>query len=300
MSAIDTTGEQGQTQEWGYNRKEVVTPIEFLREISDTLRRKDILSVGEHHDMEQDESYRWIQQHAGEIIEAYDWYRIGKITGKHTPPFERLLKPESRLSENLANRQQPTFDELRHLHVGRLFALGILPLARAAGYTDLVLEGFDDINPARTIQRSKDKTGDLLRIVSAMKLGMRIHGAWPDKMFPMPADIGDALFDKIKAAKEANPDAKIIVYNGAVHNMTEPFRAGTKVSLGFFGETDASEWTYAPRARALWGDRYGAIDILNGNRPLPDSHYKFMQVKAEPGVITRFSHGFDQQTFVLK
>jgi hypothetical protein len=93
---MDITGEQTHTHEWGYSSKEVVTPKEFLTEISDKLRRKDVLSVGEHHDMEQDESYGWIQQHGGEIVEAYDWYRLGKITGKPTPPFERLLRPESR------------------------------------------------------------------------------------------------------------------------------------------------------------------------------------------------------------
>jgi hypothetical protein len=202
--------------------------------------------------------------------------------------------------ENLASKQQPSFDDLKQMHVGRLFALGILPIAVAAGYTDLVLEGFDDRNPGRTIQRSKDKTGDLIRMTSAMMLGMRIHGAWPDGNFPTPTDVSDALFEKIKTAKEANPDAKVIVYNGAVHNMTEPFKTGTKVSLGPFGEEDASEWTYAPRAREVWGDSYGAIDLLNGNRPLPESQFKLMQDKAEPGVITRFSHGFDQQTYVLK
>lgn len=293
------TREQPQTNEWGYASKDVISPKEFLTDIADTLKSHDVVSVGESHDMEQDQSYGWIQQHTGEILEAYDWYRLGRITGKSALPLEKLLRPESRLLENLANHKKLTIEDLKQMHVGRLFALMVLPMACLVGYTDLVLEGFDDINPGRFIQRSKDKTGDLLRMTSAMMWGMTLHGAYPDGMFTTPTDIGNALFTKIKEVKDAKPDAKIIAYNGAVHNMTEPFKTGTKVSEGLLS-SDASEWTYAPRARDLWGERYAAIDLLNGDRSLPMSHFKFMQEQSEKSAITRFSHGVNQKTYVLQ
>ncbi len=296
---MDVVSEQTGVHEWGeYAERRVLAPPEFIKEISEKLKEKDILSVGEHHDLEQDASYGWIQQFAGEIFEAYDWYRLGKITGKEPMPFERLLRRESKLVEKLMERQ-PSFEELKKMHVGRFFALGVLPLAKAAGYTDLVLEGFDEISPGASYQLSKDKTGDLLRLTYAMILGFNIHGAWPRGQFVKPEEVGDSIFEKIKAAKTSNPEAKILVYNGAMHNVTEPFKLGSKVSLGIFGETDPNEWSYAPRARELWGEWYGAMDLMNGGRPLPNSHFKYMQEKAEPGQITRFTHGIDQQTYIL-
>ncbi len=154
-------------------------------------------------------------------------------------------------------------------------------------------------NPGKTIGRSTDRTGDLLKMVSSMMLGMRIHGAWPDSSMHSPKDTGDSLLKKIKDVKTKNPTARIIVYNGAIHNMTEAFKSGSVVSSDL-RRLDASEWTYAPRAIEMWGNRYGAIDLLNGNSPLPESHYKYMQKDALSNAITCYTHGIDQQSYVFK
>ncbi len=210
------------------------------------------------------------------------------------------MRPGSGLIQRFKQEKQPTLEALTQFHPGRLFAVGILPLARSLGYTDLVLEGFDVNNPANSLERSKDKAGDLLRLTSAMMLDMNIHGAYPRSRFVTPTDIGNELFSTIKAVKEASPEAKILAYNGAVHNMTDPFKKGTHVHESFLSSSDASEWSYAPRAKELWGDRYGVIDLLGGNSTLPDSHFKYMQEYAQNGVVTRYLHGVNQNTYVFK
>ena len=256
--------------------------------------------MGESHNLEVDTSYNWLNEFSGEILDAYSYYRMGKNSSKPTPPFEQLLRPGSQLLARFRQEKQPTLEVLTQFHPGRLFAVGILPLARALGYKDLILEGLNEHNPTDMIERSKDKAGDLLRLTSAMMLGMNIHGANPSGRYPTPTDIGDELFSTIKAVEKKDPEAKIIVYNGAVHNMTESFKAGTRVHEGLFSASDASEWTYAPRAKEMWGDRYGAIDLLGGNSILPVSHFKHMQVEAAKGAVTRFSHGVGQKTYVFK
>jgi hypothetical protein len=290
--------EQEQTYEWKYTRKEELAPNEFSKQVLTTLQEKDVVSVGEQHDLEQDTSYSWLLDYQTDILDAYDKYSLSKDSSKPPPPLERLLRRESDLLERLA-QEVPTFDQLRQMHVGRLFAVGVLPLAAVAGYKHVVFEGVDENDPQRNLARSKDKIGDLLRLTYAMQLGMNIHGAYSDGLMSTAADTGDALFAKIQEVKNADPEGKIIVYNGATHNMTEPFRKGMKVKEGLI-EYDASELTYAPRAREKWGMKYGSIDLLNGNRSFPASHFKYMQEHAVADRITAFSHGIDQKSYVIK
>ena len=97
-------------------------------------------------------------------MEAYDFYR----NYNKQPPLtlERFLRHDSTLLKELA-QENPSFDNLKKMHAGRLFALAVLPLARSTGYTHLILEGFDETDPAKTLARSKDRAGDLLRITMA-------------------------------------------------------------------------------------------------------------------------------------
>lgn len=298
---MNPDGEQAQTHEWQYLNKDELTQPEFFGEISKTLQEADVLSVGEHHDDLQDSSFAWIQQYTGEILQAYDIYGMhrAKRPEEPLPDLDQVLPRESDLLARLT-QEGPTFEEAKKMHVGRLFTFAVLPLAASAGYTDVVLEGLNERNPGQSIQKSKDKSGDLLRLTMAMWLGMDIHGAYPEGSFPTPEAVGDSIFEKLKAVKEAKPAAKVIAYNGATHNMTEPFKKGTVVDLGFFGKTDASEWSYAPKAKALWGDKYKAIDLINGDRELPASHFRHMQQKSAEGVVTRFTHGVGQKSYVFK
>lgn len=286
------------SHEWQYKKKEVVTPKDFLRDILSKLQAAELCSFGEYHDERIDQSYSFLLQHQAEILEIYHWLRFFNESSQNATrlPFERLLPPRSTLVEEM-DALNPSMDQLQKMHCGRLFGLVLLPLARHVGYTDLVLEGVDENNPGATLARSKDQIGDLLRITTAMRLGMKIHGAYDTSRFPTGKGVADALWLKIKDIKQKDPHSRTIVYNGAAHNMTEPLHGN--VSEGFF-HYDASELTYAPKAIEMYGDKYSATDLLNGDRLLPSGHFRFMQEQAQPGAITKYTHGINQQTYVLK
>ena len=63
--------------------------------------------------------------------------------------------------------------------------------------------------------------------------------------------------------------------------------------------TPLSEITYAPDAIKKWENSYGAINIFNSRIPLPQSHFRIMQQKADPKSITCFRHGVDELTFFI-
>lgn len=298
---MDGQEEQSHQYEWGYSNKEVLEPDAFEAQLKSVFQERDVVSVGEYHDERRDTSFAWLQDHRDEILQTYDWYRM--MGDKSEPePFITMLKllpPGSQLFDRLT-KGFPSMHELRKLHVGRMFAFQVLPAARNAGYTHLVLEGVDAANPARTLERSKDQTGDLLRITMAMMMGMKIHGAYSEGVLSTPVDIANTLFDEVKQIRDSDPNAKVVVYNGASHSMTEPFKKGTQVGAGILS-FDASELTYAPKARELWGDRYGAIDLIGGDKSLVGlGHFTHMQQEAKPDQITMFTHGVNQQTFVIK
>ena len=284
--------------DWQYDSKESVDPLVFLQQISNTLQQSSIVSFGEQHDLRVDESFSWILSFQNEILEAYHVYSLtmGIENPKPMETFQRCLRRGSRLI-NVLSENLSSFEEVRNMHVGRMFALHILPLARNLGYTEVVLEGVEAKNPARLIDRSTDKIGDLLRILMAMVLGMRVHGAYADGLLSTAVDVGVELQDKINEVKTNNPDSKIIVYNGAMHNMTIPYQ-GTHASIPGIS-MDVSQITYAPDLIAEYGSQYSAIDMLNKDRTIPTGHFSQMQEESEAGEITCFKHGIRQQSFVI-
>ncbi len=76
---MDGIQEQATTYEWKYTSKDTLTPKEALEDIIGILKNRDILSVGESHNLEVDTSYNWLNEYTGDILDAYTYYRMGKI-----------------------------------------------------------------------------------------------------------------------------------------------------------------------------------------------------------------------------
>lgn len=287
-----------QPYEWKYLSKEILTPKDFLRRLATVFEEKEIVSVGEAHDVNDDSSYGWLQSFKGDILQAFSSYRlVTEIKGGALPrsDFERSLPPDSKLLRALESHPI-SFKDLAAMHPGRLFAVGVLPLSRFSGFTELVLEGEIAERTDVHFQRSKDTTGDLLRLTIGMIMGMRIHSAYAGGFLSTVADVGQAVYHKITEIKKNNPQAKILAYNGAMHNMTKPFQGRGQEIPGI--AFDLAQITYAPQLIKDYGDRYAAIDLL-GAKPLPESHFAQMQREAE-GEITCFTHGQGQMSFVIK
>lgn len=284
--------------DWQYLSKESIEDEIFLRELYSILESHEVFSVGEHHDENTDQSFVWILNHEAEILEAFDIYkRLQELPVEDRNPrlIEACFRHESVF---LAKFQQalPSFTEMKKMHVGRLFAFCLMPLAKATGYNYLVLEGVDSNDPARLLELSKDRVGDLIRILMSIVLNFKVSGVVEKGIFKTPVDIGQGLLNAAIRIKEGDPSGKVLIYNGAMHNETQPFTG--EISLPWGIRYDAKDISYAPRARALWGEQYQSINLLSRSRMLPQSHYSVMQGEAGDG-ITRFNHGINQKTYVI-
>ena len=294
-----------QEYDWHYTEKKPCTQDEFLAEIDQELRERQVVSVGEYHDMNTDTSFGWIEEHTDEIVSAFTTYHQAIEAGEDPPPLRQVLSPDSQLLSKLEN-DKPTFEELKQMHVGRLFATVIIPHAAKLGYHDLVLELFDPHNPEQVLFGSKDLTGTndrigtLLTITMAMDSGMRLHGSIPENL--TLESNSDAIFSHMVDLRRDNPDAQVLSYNGSLHNMIVPY-PHARIQIGDLspdGYTDPHDWSFGAQARMVWGSDFGSIDLLNRNRNTTvNSHFKNMVDDAAEGTITRYTHNTDQQSYVL-
>jgi hypothetical protein len=284
--------------EWGYTKSEVLDTDTFLKQLVELFKEKKIVSIGEVHDNNNDTSFDWIINYGGEISVAYDFYQHAQQQQQPKISLERLLPNESTLIHAIRSISLNP-EDYRDKHAGRLFAMLVLPIAKLSGFTDVVFEG--DPDPRAILSEhgdmlNRDKIGAALRVTMAMYWGLNIHGASFTRSQTANV-VGDLIFDKIREIRKHNPDAKVLVYNGAMHNMTIPI-TGTMAEYG--AGYDASGITYAPRALKSWGPDYGAIDIINHTPPIEDEiHFQFMQEHADPYGVTCFSHGINQKTYII-
>lgn len=284
--------------DWQYSNKESLGDKEFLQEIFNLLKSHKVFSVGEYHDENIDQSFLWILNHKTEIFRAFDKFRyLQNLTSAEQPSnlFEECLDRDSLLLNSL-KLLVPSFAEMKKMHAGRLFAFALMPLAKAAGYTDIVLEGFDSSNPERLFEQSKDKIGYLIRMLMIMVLNFKVSGVDEVGLFKTPVNIGQGLFSAVTRIIDADQGAKVLIYNGAMHSATQPFVG--KVGDFFTGGFDLSEISYANRAIVRWGDQFQPIDIFPKLPLLPTSHYREMQEQAGSG-ITCFTHGVGQRSYVI-
>lgn len=291
--------------EWSYTTKETLEPKVFLGQVSTKLKEAKVISIGEIHDENSSQDFGWIRVHQDEIINALEKYAIIQ---DHIPldpgvTLKRLLGSGSALMVEL-EKQKPSFDDLRKAHTSRLFALAILPLARVNGFTDIVLEGLEPSNFRNIIENkmSKDIIGDLMKCLFAMAAGLRIHGVpVSGSIFSDGTEVGDDLFSETVKITDKHPDAKVLVYGGAAHNLTDP---GDLTISGPLGPIKLGNLSYAPRATTKWGERYKSIDLFSRKTlerapKIGNTVYGKMMADSTKGEITAFTHKSGQVTYII-
>jgi len=292
-------------REWSYENKTSLDSKDFLKQVSDHLKGAKVVSFGEIHDENHEQDFDWLLPHQEEIVTALEKYsQIQDIVSPEpVDTLRKLLGHESPLMLEL-ERQKPSFNTLRESHSSRLFALAILPLARVNGFTDIVLEGLEPSNFRHIIKdkRSKDLIGDLLKCLLAMLTGLRIHGIpVSGGILSTGENVGDDLFRKTAEITDEFQDAKVLVYGGAAHNLTDP---GDLSISGPFGPIKLAKLSYAPRAIAKWGGRYISIDLfsrktLERTKKIGDTIYGQMMDDSVKGEITAFTHKSGQITYII-
>lgn len=280
---------------------------DMLRTIAYSIADKQVVSFGDAHNDNKDTSVSDLLKHSDLICEIYKRYAYFQNINKPEPSstFVQALTSLEKYSPELASqieifRINPLGmylddHELINCHPSRIFAKGILPLGIKLGFTDLVLEGLLENDPHKTFMLSKDRIGTLMILTAAMLLGYKIHEA---NVFTSPIDTGDAILKSIQAATQY-PAARVLVFNGAMHNMTIPFKG--EVWLPMTGRIDVSKTSYAPALIGEYGDRFKAIDLFSTKTEFPPSRFATMKDLAleSGGQIVKIEHGKNQTTFFL-
>lgn len=303
-------GQETITYDWeGPKITTSLEPKELGVLLRDYIAQKDIISFGEHHDLNHDTSFNELLDYKRAIFNIYGIYRDSSRF-EQQPSLPRAIEHvrryateygDNELMENVnglvSMLSKPHGNSILQSHPSRIFATLIIPIAKAQGFTDIVLEGFDDRDPSRVFERSKDKVGHLLIMLSSMMVGMRLHGAYSDSWLDLGDLMAEALSNKVNSVKAENPDARVLVYNGMAHNATQPLEGTVPTPLGNF---ELASISYAPAMIEKYGKSYGAVDLIGGKSDLEGTgHYEWMQQKAGVGV-TAYQHGVDQLTMVFK
>lgn len=174
--SIDDQGEkitfqwEGGEYQWQYTRKETLTSENFVKQLLQTLRQNDVISFGEFHDENRDQSFSWLSEYEHDIYEAYNICSTAQSVTNKRVTLKQCVPHNSLLLTALSN-SKVDFNQLRGMHAGRLFGLLVISLTQRAGFTDIVFEG-DPGNP-EIVKLSKDKIGDLFRLTAGLFFGVR-------------------------------------------------------------------------------------------------------------------------------
>lgn len=291
--------------EWRYENRTTLDTKAFLRQVSDHLKEARVVSFGEIHDENHEQDFGWLLPHQDEIVTALEKYSQFQniVSPEPVDTLRKLLGPESALMLEL-ERQKPSFNTLRESHSSRLFALAILPLARVNGFTDIVFEGLEPSNFRHILKdkRSKDLIGDLLKCLLAMLTGLRIHGVpVSGGILSTGEAVGNDLFRKTVEITDGQPDAKVVVYGGAAHSLTDP---GDLSISGPFGPIKLAKLSYGPKAITKWGKQYKSIDLfcrrtLDRTPEIRATIYGQMMADSAKGEISAFTHKSGQVTYII-
>ena len=260
---------------------------------------KRIVSFGEEHDLNMDTSFSEVLQLSGPIFKVQYNMLVHHPDGEEERiamirhEFKQAGKLQA-LDALLKKMQDQSIGELCQYHPGRLFATRLMPLLRNLGYTDIIMEGLNDVDPASTFRRSKDQIGTLLMMLQAHILGIRVHGVYSEGIWSL-FYLSEYFLEKIDKIHECIPDARIITFSGALHNMTMPLEG--KVPLGD-REFDIKDSSFAKKLQEIWGREFQSIDLVDFNSTTA-SHLETFRRYGHAGNIVEVSHSNDQVAFVL-
>lgn len=279
-------------------------PVLGLKDrIQDLARDAKVISFGEEHDLNRDESFSEILDYEDVVLFLYREVSSGHMNLKTATNFVcEKLGVQGRLDgfQNLLIKiLSVETDELLTSHTTRFFALKIIPVLSTQGFKDIIIEEFDVSNPERTMKLSKDKIGILLTVLMAVFSEMKIHGATGNNFLNPGKAISDAFKSKIKEIHKERPNAKIITFNGGVHNLTKPYEGVVKGLLGI--EIDLSTFSFGDDLRRQYGRSFVSVDLVSAapHGEGINSHYDALREKADSFNIMEVHHSDGQVAFVF-
>lgn len=278
----------------------------FQRRLEELMKGRRVVSFGEEHDENRDQSFRNILRFEQLILHAYSYRRHERWRGRSLD-FADLLEFLGRNFDSLLVNDFIQFlqdmtsiplEAILRQPASRIFALVILPLSKRLGYTDVVVEGLYEEDPWRTIERSKDRIGMLLKILTGLICDLNIRGAYDENFLQPGVGVALAFQRRVNAIFDENPSARVVTYSGGAHNLTKPIKGTWS-----FGPItiDLSQFTFAPAFQQRWGQHFLSIDLVT--RHTADSKFNStfaeLRRRAAENVIREVNHSRGQIAFVF-
>lgn len=275
---------------------------EFFLYLRDMFERKDVVSIWEEHNHNSDKSFEEVQEYD---VYIFHLFREIKNGGEFVEAFNRMdgeiqwypeeLEKWKKFKEFILQFFSQEWDVSQSS--SRVMARSVIPTARTSAYTDIIIEWFSENNPRENYNFSTDKTWYLLLMLSAMINNIHIHWAYDKTPIVWVFRIAQKFTSRIDKIKGQDPDAKVLTYNWAFHNMTVPMK--WKQNL-FGAELDYEDLTFAPELHEKYGDRYLSCDIVDGwSQTEKDSHFAVLKWKALDWRINIVRHSEWQEAIVL-
>lgn len=279
-------------------------PSAFQNRLHGLMNGKKLVSFGEEHDGNRDPSFAEVLGFKDIIFPAYSqivmngvYPNIATFLARHrlSYPKEDLIRFILFVEKLLS----PSVEDVMAMSASRVFASTVMPVAHKMGYTDLVLEGFFERDPEQTLELSKDRIGLLLIMTATLCLGIHLHGTDSGHVLfslDQGKTMADALRVTIDGIFKENPNARVLSYNGGLHNMTVPIQGRIAGLLGH--EIDLSQMTFAPHYMAMLGREFLSVDLVTPSDS-QQNHFALLRERAIAGRITEVPHSKGQVAFVF-
>lgn len=281
-------------------------PEVFGDRLRDLINDRKLVAFGEEHDCNRDPSFEEVLGFKDIIFPAYRqivmngaYPNIATFLGQHRLIYsnEDLI----RFALFLEKLFLPSVEDVMTMSASRVFAAVTMPVAHEVGFTDLVLEGFFESDPERTLKLSKDRIGLLLIMTAALCLGIHLHGTDQGPHISSLLDPGKSMVDALRVAIDGifkdNPNARVLSYNGAMHNLTVPFQGKLAGLLGH--EIDVSQWTFAPHYMERFGPQFLSVDLVTPSDSQQNHFALLREKRAVAGRINEVPHSKGQVAFVF-
>lgn len=267
--------------------------------IGDLSWWKTIITFWEEHNLNTDESFSEILRYEGIIFFLYREKNKGIPFRDIMNNIIYALKEDKGLFEDFLQFSIGLVGNQNSLPCSssRIFACLIIPELAKRWFKDLVFEWMDESSPEKNFKLSKDKIGYLMILLMSMTHEVSIHGAYDSTLFVDAIGIArefERIIDKITVE---NPKAKVMTYNGWVHNMTVPIEWEYRL---FWIDIDLSELSFAPYLRKKYRDAFLSVDLVDTFWSQDNSsHYAFLKQKAKKDSITLIDHSDWQKAFIF-
>lgn len=277
-------------------------PKDFATHLEPLIAGKKIVSFGEEHNLNKDKTYGEINKYKDLIFSLYGTMKLFRFKNlselvedmRRREPNSKELKDLKALLEYCA--EEGNEKDFSKVTSSRIFASHVIPTLKKEGFTDVVIEGFNEDRPSENYELSKDRTGYLLIMLTAMTHDLKIHGAYSGGL-DFGFGVAESFRHKVDSITAKDPKARVATYNGGAHNLTVPMTGNAP----FIGRP-MSELSFVPHFSDKYGDKFKSIDLVTKSPTATDqvrTPYDVLRQTGDADSVNVVDYAAGQTAFVF-